>query len=107
MQTIAQKMKQILHNGEALDKFGGLLHEEWMYKKSLASGITNDKINEYYKRALSAGASGGKIGGAGGGGFLLLYCEQQKQQGVRDELQELREVRFSFEPQGSKIIYIG
>jgi len=50
-------------------------------------------------------AVGGKIPGYGGGGFLLLYCEEQNQNKVREALSSLREVPFNFEPEGSKIIY--
>ena len=75
-------------------------------KKELASGISNDKIDECYERALSAGALGGKVLGAGGGGFLLLYCPKPKQSAVRKSLADLPVLEFSFEPEGSKIIYV-
>ena len=45
--------------------------------------------------------------GAGGGGFLLLYTPKEKQEGIIKALPELRHVPFSFEPEGSKIIYFG
>ena len=89
-----------------LESIGRLLHESWEHKKRLATGITNDKIDEYYQKARSAGAAGGKILGAGGGGFLLLYCDEERQDNVRKALVELKEVPFLFEPQGSKIIYV-
>ena len=89
-----------------LESIGRLLHESWEYKKRLATSITNGKIDEYYQKARSAGAAGGKILGAGGGGFLLLYCDEDHQDNVRKALIELKEVSFLFEPQGSKIIYV-
>lgn len=92
--------------GNELDKFGEVLHSGWLNKKKLASGITTEKIDEYYNKARDSGAVGGKILGAGGGGFLLLYCEQENQNNVREALSELMEVPFRFEPQGSKIIYV-
>ena len=52
-----------------------------------------------------AGASGGKILGAGGSGFLMFYCEEEKQSVVRKALSNLREVCFKFEEEGTKIIY--
>ena len=73
---------------------------------ALASGISNDKIDEYYERALDAGAVGGKILGAGGGGFLLIYCPQSKQSRVREALSDLPNLEFAFESEGSKIIYV-
>lgn len=88
-----------------LDTFGELLHENWLHKKQLASDISNETIDSYYEKALRAGALGGKIAGSGGGGFLLLYCPTARQNTVRKALLDLKEVLFSFEPTGSKVIY--
>ena len=85
---------------------GKLLHQGWEYKKQIATKITNRTIDEYYERARNAGAVGGKILGAGAGGFLLLYCDENKQNQVRSALSDLKESPFRFEPQGSKVIYV-
>jgi len=107
MRDLAGKMREILiRDDNDLDKFGELLHEGWMLKRGIVSDISNDIINSYYERALKAGAIGGKLLGAGGGGFILLYCPQNKQENVRKELAELKELPFKLEPQGSKIIYV-
>ena len=89
-----------------LEDFGEILHEGWANKGKLASRISNTQIDEFYSKARKAGAIGGKILGAGGGGFLLLYCEEEKQEKVRNALSDLKESPFQFEPQGSKIIYV-
>jgi D-glycero-alpha-D-manno-heptose-7-phosphate kinase len=89
-----------------LHGFGEILHEGWMLKRKLASGITNPEIDALYQKAIDAGAVGGKLLGAGGGGFLLFYCEEARQANVRRALADLRESSFLFEPQGSKIIYV-
>jgi len=89
-----------------LHGFGEILHEGWGLKKKLASGISSGEIDDYYEKALKAGAVGGKLLGAGGGGFLLFYCEEANQDRVRKALAGLKETPFSFEPQGSKIIYV-
>jgi D-glycero-alpha-D-manno-heptose-7-phosphate kinase len=102
---LSEELKNMLIKND-LSSFGGILHQGWMYKKQLASGISNTKIEEYYEKARAAGAIGGKILGAGGGGFLLLYCEEEKQDRVRAALSDLKETPFHFEPQGSKIIYV-
>lgn len=94
----------LIHN--KINDIGGILHEGWLLKKKLAKGISNPQIDEYYEKARKAGASGGKILGAGAGGFLLLYCEEKYQKKVRETLCDLKESPFKFEPQGSKIIYI-
>lgn len=89
-----------------LSRFGDILHQGWLNKMKLADGVTNEKINEYYNKARKAGAIGGKVLGAGGGGFLLLYCDEDKQDKVRAALSGLKETPIKFEPQGSKIIYV-
>lgn len=93
-------------NSSNLRRFGELLHENWEYKKKMASNLSNPIIDNYYNLAISAGAIGGKICGAGGGGFLLFYVEPEKQDKVKKALAELKELQFDFESFGSKIIYI-
>jgi D-glycero-alpha-D-manno-heptose-7-phosphate kinase len=89
-----------------LDAFGEVLHEGWVRKRELASGISNPQIDDWYERARAAGALGGKILGAGGGGFLLLYACAERHASICAALPELRPVPVRFEPQGSKIIYV-
>jgi D-glycero-alpha-D-manno-heptose-7-phosphate kinase len=102
---IAVDLRAKLHNNE-LEEFGDILHSGWMAKRQLASGISNSKIDNWYERARSAGARGGKIAGAGGGGFLLLFCDEDRQQAVRDSLPMLSHDPVKLEPQGSEIIYV-
>jgi D-glycero-alpha-D-manno-heptose-7-phosphate kinase len=87
------------------DGVGEILHESWMLKRSLSSGITNPEIDSWYEAARKAGATGGKILGAGGGGFLLLYVQPEKQAAVCEALHYLRRIPFRFELDGSKIIF--
>jgi D-glycero-alpha-D-manno-heptose-7-phosphate kinase len=94
-------------NKKNLDKIGTLLDENWQNKKKLASKISNPLIDEYYQKALDAGALGGKLCGAGGGGFLMLYSKKEHQNDVRKALKELKELEFNFEPTGSQIIFVG
>ncbi len=89
-----------------LDTLGPALEESWQLKKSLASGITSPEIDEAYAAAISAGALGGKILGAGGGGFLLFLVPQAKQTAVREALRKLRETPFRFARHGSRIIFV-
>lgn len=90
-----------------LEGFADILHQNWLLKKSLLGKISNSQINKYYERALEYGAIGGKLLGAGGGGFLLFYCPEQNQERLRKALFDLYELKFSFDQQGSKIIYVG
>ena len=105
MVELAHDLRIALHH-DNLDAFGEILHEGWMRKRELASSISNSQIDDWYERARTAGAIGGKILGAGGGGFLLLYAPEERHPAIRAALPELRPVPIQFEPQGSKIIYV-
>lgn len=69
----AVMMKEALLRGQ-LDKIGEILDFGWHYKKQMANGITNPQLDAIYEAAKIAGATGGKISGAGGGGFMTFYC---------------------------------
>lgn len=84
--------------------FGKLLDENWQLKKKLATAISNSTIDGWYQKALDAGATGGKVLGAGGGGFLLLYCPNGSKEKVRLALCELTEIPIEPEPDGAKVI---
>ncbi len=88
-----------------MNKVGRLMHQGWELKKQMAERITSGHIDELYEMALDAGATGGKIAGAGGGGFLLLYCPPDRQHTVRAVLSELKELPFSLERDGTKVIF--
>jgi D-glycero-alpha-D-manno-heptose-7-phosphate kinase len=105
MAHMAQAMRGALSANE-LDNFGEMLHEGWLLKRSISSGISTDKIDEWYERARKSGALGGKLLGAGGGGFLLFYAHPEHHAAIVAGLAELKPVPFQFEPQGSKIIYV-
>jgi D-glycero-alpha-D-manno-heptose-7-phosphate kinase len=104
LKSMAHQARDELQAGN-VDAMGELLHESWGLKKQLASRISNDSIDEIYTAARQAGATGGKITGAGGGGFLLLYCPHEKQDAVRDALRKLQELPFKLEHDGSKVIF--
>jgi D-glycero-alpha-D-manno-heptose-7-phosphate kinase len=69
----AMMMKEAILMGH-LDKIGDILDFGWQHKKQTAGGISNPIIDELYEAAKKAGASGGKISGAGGGGFMMIYA---------------------------------
>lgn len=106
MAALAKEMRETLIKNK-LDSFGELLHANWMLKREMASGVSNSQIDKWYTRARKNGAIGGKILGAGGGGFLLLYAPEEKHKKIIRALPELLPVDFKFEPQGSKIIFVG
>lgn len=102
---LAHDMKTALENNDLSD-FGKILNEGWIRKRELASGVTNPKIDELYECAIQNGATGGKLLGAGGGGFLLFYCEKDKQQRLEEAI-GLRRFPFKFEHDGTSVAYIG
>lgn len=96
--------EQALLGGD-LDQLGRLLHESWMLKKGLSSGISNGEIDQAYTAAREAGAHGGKLLGAGGRGFLLLLAEENRHAAIRERLRHLQEVPFALGQSGSEIIF--
>lgn len=105
MCVLAEDMRTALEQNK-LDSFGDLLNEGWKLKRTLASGISNPAIDEAYETAMKNGALGGKLLGAGGGGFLLFYCPPERQEQLRVALR-LRAFPFSFEKDGTSVVYIG
>ncbi len=104
MVKLAEELKNELFNGN-IDDMGDLLHAGWMYKKELASDITNDEIDYYYNLATANGAMGGKLLGAGGGGFFLFYVKEYNHEKLRTALADLRELKFSFDTEGTSLVY--
>ena len=69
----AQMMKEALLKGK-LNEIGEILDFGFQQKRKMAEGISNQLMDEIYETAKAAGATGGKISGAGGGGFMVFYC---------------------------------
>lgn len=88
-----------------IEALGDILHESWVMKRSLASGISTGVIDDFYDRARRAGARGGKLLGAGGGGFLLFAAPRDRHAAITRALGDLRPVRFAFENQGTSIVF--
>ena len=87
-------------NSSHLDDFGRLLNETWQLKRQLGK-----KIDDIYSNAISAGALGGKLLGAGGGGFLLFYVPEERQEAVMKKLENLLFIPFAFESDGVETLY--
>lgn len=83
----ANMMKEALLKGKIHD-VGTILDYGFRYKKQMASGISNDMMDDIYEKALAAGATGGKISGAGGGGFMMFYCPDNTKFNVKQALSE-------------------
>lgn len=84
--------------------FGQLLDASWQYKRRLSDKVSTPEIDRIYEAAMAAGATGGKLLGAGGGGFLLLFAAPERQAAIRDRLAHLVHVPFKFDDSGSKVV---
>jgi D-glycero-alpha-D-manno-heptose-7-phosphate kinase len=104
MRDSAHRLRRIMSNGFSARQIGEALDRGWQLKRSLASTISTDQLDAWYRRAKDAGAYGGKICGAGGGGFFLFMVEPERRDQVREALGELREVPVAFEAQGSRLM---
>lgn len=110
-EEVLVKMCELTHELKAhleqndVDYVGEVLAKAWELKKQMAGSISQNIIDEYYQRGIKAGATGGKLLGAGGGGFLLFYVPTDKQESVRNELKDLKELPFEFDNSGVSIIF--
>ena len=106
MRAHAHRLQELLHEdgGVDVEEVGRILDETWQLKRGLASTITNDQIDHWYKRACGAGAVGGKLCGAGGGGCILFVVPPERHDRVREALGDLIEVAVAHEVHGSQVI---
>jgi D-glycero-alpha-D-manno-heptose-7-phosphate kinase len=101
----AERLRGLAHEGD-LDPVvvGGILHESWQKKRALATSISTSEIDEWYDKAMTAGADGGKLCGAGRGGFLLLFVRRERREQVRSALSDLTAVEVRPEVHGSTVM---
>jgi D-glycero-alpha-D-manno-heptose-7-phosphate kinase len=99
----AQQMKEALLKGK-LAQIGEILDFGFQQKKQMAEGISNPLMEDIYGTARKAGATGGKISGAGGGGFMIFYCPGNTKYKVIKELERFggRHRNYQFVEHGLK-----
>lgn len=95
----------IVDDARDLNDFGKLLDETWKLKKQTGSKISTSAIDELYQKGIDAGATGGKLLGAGGGGFLIFYVKPENRDSVMKAMNSLLYIPFRFENEGTKIIH--
>lgn len=103
IKELGYQSKEALESGD-LRKFAELMNVHWQYKKQRSGGMSNSNIDAWYDLAMANGALGGKLIGAGGGGFLMFYAEDKTR--LRHAMLQagLREVRFRFDFEGTKVV---
>jgi len=103
VKALGEESRQALEEGD-LRRFATLLSAQWERKKERAGAASNAEIDAAYALACASGALGGKLIGAGGGGFLLFYTEDKARLRAALAPTALREVRFRFDFQGTRVV---
>src|SRR5206468_5937988 len=103
VKDLGLRSKLALQTGD-LTGFGRLMHEHWENKRKRSGGMSNPEIDEWYNLAMQNGAVGGKLIGAGGGGFLMFYAEDKIKLRHAMREQGLKEVRFRFDFDGTRVL---
>ncbi len=103
-QMVGEAIEILQSEKTSIEAFGALLHQSWQLKRNLSQKVTTPEIDVLYEMAMRAGATGGKILGAGGGGFLLIFARPEIQPYVRSALSHLIHVPFKFENSGSRVV---
>jgi D-glycero-alpha-D-manno-heptose-7-phosphate kinase len=106
VKELGHRSKEALEHGD-LHEFAQLMRVHWQYKKQRSGSMSNGDIDRWYQLALENGALGGKLIGAGGGGFLMFYAEEKRRLRHAMMAEGLREVRFGFDFEGTKVVLQG
>jgi D-glycero-alpha-D-manno-heptose-7-phosphate kinase len=103
VKDLGLQSREALEAGD-LRRFAELMNVHWEHKKHRSGSMSNREIDGWYDLAMQNGALGGKLIGAGGGGFLLFYAEDKTR--LRHAMAQtgLREVRFRFDFDGTRIV---
>lgn len=105
MLSLVDDAEKILTSDSDLNEFGRLLDYTWKLKRGITEKVSTASIDAVYEAAIKAGATGGKLLGAGGGGFLLFYVIPEKQAQVRSALKDFLYVPFEFENGGTRVMH--
>ena len=103
VKELAVESQHALEAGN-LREFARLMNVHWQNKKKRSNNMSNSHINDLYDLAMANGALGGKLIGAGGGGFLMFYSEEKTRLRHIMREQGLKEVRFKFDFEGTKLL---
>jgi len=103
LRDLAASTSERLRSGD-VESLGSAIRVGWETKRQLASGVSNERIDQAVERALDAGATGVKVTGAGGGGFLLVICPPEHQRAVRRCLHAMKELPVKLDGMGSRVV---
>jgi D-glycero-alpha-D-manno-heptose-7-phosphate kinase len=105
MRRLVDDAADVLSGKGSIADFGRLLHDSWELKRRLSDQIAPPFVDDIYRRAMEAGALGGKLLGAGGGGFMLFFVRPKHQARVLQALSELLLVPIQLDWSGSQLIF--
>ena len=104
MVSLAYDMRDLLENDD-IESLGELLDQNWKLKRQMTSGISDPQIDGWYNKGILAGATGGKLLGAGYGGFMIFFAPREKHAKITHALRDIQRLQFSFDDEGSKIVF--
>lgn len=104
MVKIVYEMKDLINKND-IENFGELMHKNWKLKCQMASNISDSEIDNWYQSGINAGATGGKILGAGNGGFIMFFARKERHKDIIKAMKGLKHFPFDFEKNGSQIIF--
>ena len=104
MVSLAYDMKSLLEN-DNIEPLGELLDQNWQLKRQMTVGISDLQIDGWYSKGILAGATGGKLLGAGNGGFMMFFAAKEKHTDIIKAMKGLQRVPFSFDDKGSKVVF--
>lgn len=105
MVDLIDPMSGVLEGSGDIGDIGPMLDKGWNLKRAVSDRISSPKVDDLYRCGMAAGATGGKLLGAGGGGFLMLFAEPKFQDAVIAALAPLQYLRPGFDESGSRITY--
>ena len=106
MLLLVDEAEKVLTDSQTdLNEFGRMLDHTWKLKRQTGNAVSTSDIDLLYEKGMKAGALGGKLLGAGGGGFLVFYVEPDKQDNVKNAMDNLLHIPFQFEDGGTQVIH--
>jgi len=94
---VPQGREALINN---MDNLGPLLHEGWMIKREISESISNSEVDSVYDSGVRAGATGGKLLGAGGSGYLAFYVPRERQNEFKSKIPQRLGFEISLEGAG-------
>lgn len=103
--TLVPLFMEWVMDGMQYEEIGAIVDTSWELKKQASSVANSSSVEQVCRLAKEGGSVGVKVCGAGGGGFVLALVPHGKQDGVRNNLLDFKELPVRFSSGGSKVVY--